>query len=147
MLRGYSFRPQGWALAAAAVASVAFVLAGNWQARRADEKRALGEQFDQALRSPPVALAAGIDTASLVHKHVAARGRFLAEHTVFLDNKVRGGRAGYEVVTPLRLAGSDRHVLLDPGWNAAPSSPALPPEVRTPAAGQLCHHRLWLLPV
>jgi surfeit locus 1 family protein len=36
-------------------------------------------------------------------------------------------------VTPLRLAGSDRHVLVDRGWIAAPSSRALLPEVRTPA--------------
>lgn len=109
------------------------MLAGNWQARRADEKRALGEQFDQALRTPPVALAAGAATASLIHKHVAARGRFVAERTVFLDNKLRGGRVGYEVVTPLRLADSEWHVLVDRGWIAAPSSRASLPEVRTPA--------------
>ena len=105
------------------------MLAGNWQARRAEQKRLLGEQFDQALRSPPVAFVPG---AQVVHKHVAARGRFVAAHTVFLDNKVRRGRAGYEVVTPLQLAGSDRHVLVDRGWIAAPASRASLPEVRTP---------------
>src|SRR3954463_8294565 len=132
MLRAYSFRPSGWALGLAAAACVAFVFLGNWQARRAEEKRALGAQFDQALRSPPIALLPGVDRASLVHKHVAARGRFVAEHTVFLDNKMRRGRAGYEVVTPVRLAGSDGHVLVDRGWIAAPTSRASLPEVRTP---------------
>src|SRR3954466_7261418 len=132
MLRGYSFRPRGWALAAAALASVLFVLAGNWQARRAEEKRAMGEQFDQALRSPPVALVPGSDASGLLHKHVAARGRFVAERTIFLDNKLRGGRAGYEIVTPLRLAGSDWHVLVDRGWIVAPTSRAALPEVRIP---------------
>ena len=112
---------------------MAFVSLGNWQARRAEEKRTMGAQFDQALRSPPVALVPGVDPAGLIHKHVAARGRFVAEHTVFLDNKVRGGRAGYEVVTPVRLAGSDWHVLVDRGWIAAPASRASLPEVRTPA--------------
>src|SRR4051812_49138058 len=132
MLRGYSFRPRGWALAAAAAASVAFVLAGNWQARRAEEKRLLGEQFDQALRSPPIALAPGADTAGLIHKHVAVRGRFIAERTVLLDNKLRQGRPGYEVVTPLRLGSSEWYVLVDRGWIAAPLSRALLPDVRTP---------------
>ena len=110
------------------------MLLGNWQARRAEEKRALGQQFDQALRLPPIALAPGTDNASLIHRHVAARGRFVAEHTVFLDNKLRGGRAGYEVVTPLRLAGTDGHVLVDRGWIAALSSRASLPEVSTPRA-------------
>ena len=110
-----------------------FVLAGNWQARRAEEKRALGEAFDQALRSPPVALAPGVQMTSVLHKHVAARGRFVTEHTVFLDNRLRRGRPGYEIVTPLLLAGSDSHVLVDRGWIAAPPSRAALPTVRTPA--------------
>ena len=131
-------------MALAAIACAGFVLLGNWQARRAEEKRTLGEQFDQALRSPPIALARGADTARLIHKHVAARGRFLAEHTVFLDNKLRGGRAGYEVVTPLRLAGSDGHVLVDRGWVAAPPSRASLPEVRTPVADDLEIHGIAL---
>ena len=112
---------------------MAFVLLGNWQARRADEKRALGEAFDQALRSPPIALAPGGKLAGLVHQHVAARGSFAPERTVLLDNKLRRGRPGYEVVTPLRLAGSDWHVLVDRGWIAAPASRASLPEIRTPA--------------
>ena len=114
-------------------ACVAFVLLGNWQARRADEKRALGEAFDQALRSPPIMLTPDASVAGLLHKHVAARGRLVGGHTVFLDNKLRGGRPGYEVVTPLHLAGSDAHVLVDRGWIAAPPSRASLPEVRTPA--------------
>lgn len=133
MLRGYSFRPRGWALVAAALGCAAFVLLGNWQAHRAEEKRALGEQFDRALRSPPITLpAAAVDAPSLVHKHVAARGRFVAEYTIFLDNRLRGGRAGYEVLTPLRLAGSDWHVMVERGWIAAPPSRASVPEVHTP---------------
>ena len=133
MLRGYSFRPRAWALALAAAACVAFILLGNWQARRAEEKRALGAAFDQALRSPPFALSAGADIAGLIHKHVSARGRFIADRTVLLDNKLRQGRPGYEVVTPLRLGASDSHVLVARGWVAAAPSRALLPEVRTPA--------------
>jgi surfeit locus 1 family protein len=133
MLRGYSFRPRGWALVATFLACVAFVLLGNWQSRRAEEKRALAAQFDQALASPPILLAPGGDVAPLIHKHVAARGRFAAERTVFLDNKLRRGRPGYEVVTPLHLAGSDWHVVVDRGWIAAPPSRATLPDVRTPS--------------
>jgi len=133
MLREYSFRPRGWALALAAAACAAFVLLGNWQARRAEEKRALGAAFDQALRSPPIALSPVADIAGLVHKHVSARGQFLADRTVLLDNKLRQGRPGYEVVTPLRLGASDSNVLVDRGWVAAAPSRAVLPEVRTPA--------------
>jgi surfeit locus 1 family protein len=133
MLRGYSFRPRGWALALTAAACAAFVLLGNWQARRAEAKRALGAELERSLKSPPIDLANMIDVSSLIHKRVLARGRFVAEHTVLLDNKLRRGRPGYEVITPLRLAGSEWHVLVNRGWRAAPASRQTLPEVRTPS--------------
>jgi surfeit locus 1 family protein len=74
-----------------------------------------------------------IDASSLIHKRVLARGRFVPERTVLLDNKLRRGRAGYEVVTPLRLAGSDGHVLVNRGWIAAPPSRQTLPDLRTPS--------------
>ncbi len=58
-------------------------------------------------------------------------GEFMPERTVLLDNKVRHQRAGYEVVTPLRLA-EGIHVLVNRGWiEASPHREQLP-EVRTP---------------
>jgi surfeit locus 1 family protein len=134
MLRGYSFRPRGWALALTAAACAAFVLLGNWQARRAEAKRALGAELERSLESPPIDLSSMIDVSSLIHKRVLARGRFVAERTVLLDNKLRRGRAGYEVVTPLHLTGSDWHVLVNRGWIAAPASRQTLPELRTPSA-------------
>ena len=110
------------------------MLLGNWQARRAEEKRALAAAFDHALRSPPIMVAPGTQLASVLHKHVVARGRLVPEHTVFLDNRLRGGRPGYEVVTPLHLGSSGSHVLVDRGWVAAPPSRAALPTVRTPAS-------------
>ena len=116
-----------------AAACVAFVLLGNWQARRAEAKRALGAELERSLKSPPADLSTVIDARSLVHKRVLARGRFVAERTVLLDNKLRRGRPGYEVVTPLALAGSEWHVLVNRGWIAAPASRETLPDVRTPS--------------
>ena len=103
MLSGYSFRPRAWAFAAAAAACAAGIALGNWQARRADEKRAAAEQVQR----------------------IVVLGEFLPERTVLLDNKVHAHRAGYEVVTPLRLDGI--HVLVNRGWlQAGKSRDALP---------------------
>jgi surfeit locus 1 family protein len=110
MASGYSFRPRGWALALAACACAAFIALGNWQARRAEEKRSAA--------------------AELESKRLSLRGVFLPELTVLLDNKVRNHRAGYEVITPLRLDGE--HVLVNRGWIAAGRTREALPEVRTP---------------
>src|SRR2546423_8496444 len=121
MLSGYSFRPRAWAFAAAAAACAAGIALGHWQAGRADAKRALGAQLDQALRSPPIEIGSQIVSPErVVLRYVAARGRFVDEHTIYLDNKLRRGQPGYEVVTPLRLDGM--HVLVNRGWVPAGKS-------------------------
>jgi surfeit locus 1 family protein len=109
MPRGYSFRPRLWALALAAAACAAGIALGNWQSRRADEKRALAEHVQR----------------------IVVTGEFLPERSVLLDNKLRGGRAGYEVVAPLRLA-EGIHVLVNRGWIAAPPRRDELPQVVTP---------------
>jgi surfeit locus 1 family protein len=131
MLAGYSFRPRGWALAAAALACAAGIALGNWQARRADEKRVVRERLEAALKSAPIEIpAAAIEAKPYVLKRVAARGHFVAEHTVYLQNRIRRGRVGYEVVTPIRLHDSPLHVLVNRGWSEAPRASTPPGEVR-----------------
>jgi cytochrome oxidase assembly protein ShyY1 len=106
MLAGYSFRPRLWALALAAAACAAGIALGNWQSRRAEEKRAAAAELEK--------------------KRVSLRGVFRPELTVLLDNKIRNHRAGYEVVTPLRLDDAT-HVLVDRGWlERAAKEPAAP---------------------
>lgn len=131
MLSGYSFRPKLWAFAAAAAACAAGIGLGNWQAGRAADKRALGAQLERALAAPPLEVAAErIDPKDVVMRYVAARGRFVEEHTIYLDNKLRRGRPGYEVVTPLRLDGIC--VLVNRGWLAAGRTRDVLPVVSTP---------------
>src|SRR5690348_4015222 len=116
MVRGYSFRPRVWIVALAAAACAAGVALGNWQTRRAEQKLALAERIEASLKLPPIALGATpIRGQDLVQKHVTATGVFDAERSVLLDNRNRGGRPGYEVVTPLRLSPS-LAVLVQRGW-------------------------------
>jgi surfeit locus 1 family protein len=133
MPAGYSFRPRVWALALAALACAAGVALGNWQMRRAEEKLALGARVEAALRGPALELSPlPVEAAQLVLKRVSARGEFVPRHTVLLANKLRGGRPGYEAVTPLRLGGGTLHVLVNRGWIEAGASPESLPDVRTP---------------
>src|SRR5918999_4210002 len=129
MLAGYSFRPRAWACLAAAAACAAGIVLGNWQAGRAAEKQALRDALERSLRAPPLELpATPVAADAYVLKRVAARGRFVDQHTVYLDNKLRRGRAGYEVVTPLRLDGM--HVLVNRGWVPAGATRDALPEIR-----------------
>ena len=134
MPAGYSFRPRPWALALAALGCAAFVALGNWQMRRADEKRAFGAQLEQAARAPAIEIpAVRAEPNGFILRRVAARGEFVAERTILLENKLRRGRPGYEVVTPFRLADGPLHVLVNRGWVEAPPGRDVIPAMRVPA--------------
>lgn len=111
MPAGYSFRPRPWAVAAAAAACAAGIALGLWQTQRAEDKR----------------------NAEARVERISVRGEFLPARTVLLDNKLRQGRSGYEVVTPLKLAASDMHVLVNRGWIASGATREHIPAVATPA--------------
>ena len=62
---------------------------------------------------------AEVSAALPAQQPVALRGRWLSQHTVFLDNRPMGGQPGFFVVTPLRLSDSacpGGIVLVQRGW-------------------------------
>ena len=136
-IRGRTFRP-GIAPGFAAAAFIALAISlGNWQARRAEEKLELGRLLDEGAKGPVLSVSsARMDASVLERRRVSARGRFVARAVLLLDNKVLHGAAGYHVLTPLKLEGSeDLHVLVNRGWIAAGERSA-PPAVPTPEAVQ-----------
>jgi len=120
-------------LAALVVVGVTASL-GNWQMRRAAEKAALQAQRTAAQRDAPLSIPAQpIDPASLDGRRVAVRGQYDASRTVFIDNRTYRGVAGFHVVAPVKIQGSDLHVLVLRGWVAGdPRDRARLPQVRTP---------------
>ena len=96
---------------------------GQWQGRRAEEKRVLQATLEARAKEQPLDLTGPVaDAASLLFRRVRARGEFLADRQLFIDNRIHEGRAGFEVVTPLRIAGAREVVLVDRGWIARDAS-------------------------
>ncbi len=113
------------------VAALAIAL-GDWQRHRAGEKSAAAALSSAAAREAPLDLAAsGNDAIAVLYRTVHGSGEYDAAHAVLIDNKVRGGRPGYEVVTPFKLAGN-RYVLVDRGWVAQGPTRKQLPSVQTP---------------
>ena len=126
-----------WAVALAAMALTASL--GRWQLSRAAEKEALQAAIAERQRLPALdgaslAQALSDDQArELLHRAITLRGQWLADRTVFLDNRPMARQTGFYVLTLLRLTGSDRVVLVQRGW--APRHQvdrSLLPPVQTP---------------
>jgi len=94
---------------------------GLWQLGRAAQKQALFEQIEARRMEPALGSAdlqpgAGADT--VLHRLIRLEGRWLDQHTVFLDNRQMNGVPGFFVVTPLRLRDQELTVLVQRGWVA-----------------------------
>lgn len=103
-----------------AVALVALTTwAGFWQLNRAQEKIEIGERLQQIRAAPPLSIAAGeIDPPDYDLRRIIAEGVFDRASTIYLDNKVRQGTAGYEVISLLKMEGGRKPLLVNRGWVA-----------------------------
>ncbi|MEC9357889.1 MAG: SURF1 family protein [Pseudomonadota bacterium] len=118
-----SFRPRAWIVLVTVFGCVAMLSAGFWQLRRADEKRAMIEQYRTLADRPAQVLRVDTPAPSATHPLVVTvSGHYLPDQQLWLDNQVDQGVAGYHVWTPLVLDDGSGIVLVDRGWLAAPRS-------------------------
>lgn len=91
-----------------------FIALGRWQWGRGEAKDALAAQFARGGDSVLELGAQGTDGLPRFAQ-LRVRGAWEADRQFLLDNRTREGRAGYEVLTPLRLE-DGRRVLVNRGW-------------------------------
>ncbi|TAM47285.1 MAG: SURF1 family protein [Gammaproteobacteria bacterium] len=105
------------------------VALGFWQLHRADVKQALQEEYDARATGPAVRVEPRMQRAEdLRFYRVTVRGTYETANQIYIDNRVHQGRAGYHVVTPLRIEGSEVRLLVNRGWlPLGPDRAQLPP--------------------
>jgi surfeit locus 1 family protein len=107
-------------LLAALLGAAATARLGWWQLDRAAQKAALQRALDERASLPALdAAALPRDPGAAATQHyrpVRLQGRWLTEKTVYLENRPMNGRAGFIVVTPLRV--DSGAVLVQRGWVA-----------------------------
>ena len=126
----WHFMPGVWPALATAGLVVLTLFLGNWQTHRADYKRSLQAQADAAERDPVLHIGAEyMAKAQLLYRRVEVRGVFDLRHEILLDNRIYNGVAGYHVLTPLKIEGRNRYVLVNRGWVAVGKSRSVLPHI------------------
>lgn len=121
-----------------------------WQLDRAEQKQIIVDQV--ATRStqemvPLQNLIMGFDAEQYRYRQVSIRGRYLADKSIYVDNRVFNGQVGYLVFTPLLLSGviengnanhsepgklsSPQVVMVNRGWISVGQSRAVLPSIET----------------
>ena len=99
--------------------------AGIWQLNRAEQKIRLGESLATKLGMPILnANTADLSSELATERRITARGRFLREEAVWLDNRPRPipegisntAQAGFYLMMPLVLEGQKKVLWINRGW-------------------------------
>ena len=129
----YQFRPSMWPTLAAILGIFATLALGNWQLGRAHEKAAMAQRVAVAGHEAPIGMTGSeVSADDVVWHRVEVRGRFDPRYAVLIDNRIIRGTAGYFVIMPLKIADSDRYVLVNRGWVAGTGSRTALPQISTP---------------
>lgn len=109
-----------------------FFSLGNWQLHRAAEKRELAAEVTRGSHSSADLTANNVDSL-MRYQHVQARGQYVPDQQVLLDNMPSmDGSPGYRVLTPL-LLDTGQLLLVDRGWVPLGATREQLPDVRVGA--------------
>lgn len=107
----------GWPLWLFTLALLPLLISlGIWQLDRAEQKRALQTQIDAAHHSSATPLMAFENAIPPAWQPLLLTGQFDAQHIWLLDNRLRDGQPGVEVLQVFHDQPSDRRVLVNRGW-------------------------------
>ena len=111
-----SRRALAFVIFAIAVA-VGCVRLGFWQLNRLAERRAANAKLASRLSMPAApALEAMRDTTTAPYRRATATGTFDFGNELSLASRTREGSPGANIITPLRVPGTDTAVLINRGW-------------------------------
>ena len=98
---------------------------GNWQLNRMQQKLvAANDLVAKGMENPILANSQKWELSQVLHRQIIARGTFLADKTVWLENRPHpqgqdpntGIASGFYVLTPMQLENSSYIVWINRGW-------------------------------
>ena len=97
-----------------------FVVLGFWQVDRANQKNSLNTNYTDRQQEAPIVLDKFNvleNKSNLLWRKVEFEGAFVNKQNIILDNQIFNQIAGFNIITPFKIKGSDSVVLVNRGWH------------------------------
>jgi surfeit locus 1 family protein len=101
--------------------TIVFLRLGFWQLSRLSERKQLNAELASRAADPALPVSQlPTDTASAHYRRVSLEGEYDYANEIVLTFRSREGSPGVNIVTPVRLTGSDTALLVVRGWVYSP---------------------------
>lgn len=122
-----------------------FIKLGFWQYEKAVLKQNIQASFEQANHNRLPELKNYLsNSADLAFKKVQVQGEYATQYQILIDNQVENSLAGYHVITPLKINGTNTYVLVNRGWIQGEKYRAQLPVFDTPMGMLNIQGMAWL---
>jgi surfeit locus 1 family protein len=129
----YRFKPKLIPTLATVLILPILINLGLWQSNKADIKQKLQDMYDQRASNDLIHIGGELlNVEELRYSPVEARGYYEPAYQILLDNQIYKGQAGYHVITPLHISGSNLRVLVNRGWVPVGADRNILPVIDTP---------------
>jgi len=108
------------------------VFLGFWQLGRGEQKRVLLDSYAERQMAAPVTAGQLLTLDAPAFRRVQLRGHFDGQHSLLLDNRVRDGKVGVELLQPFQDQRTGLWLLVNRGWLPWPDR-RVPPQFTTPS--------------
>jgi len=110
-----------------------FIKLGLWQYNKAELRKEIQSSYNASLDQNALMLPDNLsDADAWKYKKVKVKGHYETTYQILLDNQVENNVAGFHVITPFKLEGSNKYVLINRGWVAGGADHADTPTISTP---------------
>lgn len=106
------------------------IFLGFWQLDRAEQKQRILDQYNANQQAAPAGVSDMLKATNLQYRSVWLRGGLDASRRIILDNRVKNGRPGYEILEAMTVTGLASKVLVNRGWVQASLNRNQLPEIK-----------------
>jgi len=144
-LGNYLLRPSWQGLLILMICLPLFIKLGLWQYHKAQLGTEIQSSYNRSLEQDALSLPRNFNNLDAwKYKKVKIKGHYETEYQILLDNQVENNVAGFHVITPLKLDGSNDYVLVNRGWVAGSATHTDLPTISTPNQALEVTGLVWL---
>jgi surfeit locus 1 family protein len=127
------------------VCVVVFIKLGLWQYHKAALKQHIEQAYQASLAKDVVNLAEHLSAPEVLeYQKVKVTGHYETQYQLLIDNQVEDNQAGFHVITPFKIRGTERYVMVNRGWVKGYDQHSVTPTFTTPEGDHEITGMLWI---